>query len=53
VVGTGAAMNVENAWLTIQTEASAPVFEPTRAPIFLKVGKLGELVTLHRFAAAE
>ena len=50
-VGTRGTMNVENVGLTIQTGPTAPVFEPMPAPIFLKVGKLGELVTLHRFAA--
>ncbi|MCC2601604.1 hypothetical protein [Sphingopyxis yananensis] len=46
-------MNVENVGLTIQTGPTASVFEAMPDPIFLKVGKLGELVTLHRFAEAE
>ena len=49
VVGKRDTMNVENVSLTIQTRSSAPVFEKVPAPIFLRVGKLTDVVTLHRF----
>lgn len=48
-VGKRDTMNVENVGLTIQTGPAAPVFEPVPAPIFLRIGKLADLVTLHRF----
>lgn len=48
-VGTREAMNVENVGLVIQTGPAVPVFEPVPAPIFLRVGTLRDLVTLHHF----
>lgn len=42
-------MKVENVGLTIQTGQVAPFFEPVPAPIFLRIGKLADLVMLHRF----
>ncbi len=48
-VGTRNTMDVENVGLTIQTAPAEPVFEPVPAPIFLKLGQLADLVTLHRF----
>lgn len=42
-------MKVENVGLTIQTGATTHAFEQVPAPIFLRVGKLADLVTLHRF----
>jgi hypothetical protein len=48
-VGKRDTMNVENVGLTIRAGAAAAVFEPVPAPIFLKVGKLADLVTLHHF----
>lgn len=48
-VGKRDAMKVENVGLTVQTGSSAPVFEPVPAPIFLRLGELADLVTLHRF----
>ncbi len=48
-VGKRETMNVENVGLTIQVGPTAPIFEPVPAPIFLRIGKLGDLVTLHRF----
>lgn len=48
-VGKRDTMNVENVGLTIQTGPAAPVFEPVPAPVFLRVGKLADLVTLHSF----
>ena len=48
-VGKRDTMNVENVGLTIQTGPAAPVLEPVRAPIFMRIGKLKELVILHRF----
>ncbi|WP_034158732.1 hypothetical protein [Sphingomonas sp. ERG5] len=48
-VGKRDAMNVENVGLTIQTGPSTPVFAPIPVPIFLRVNRLAEFVTLHRF----
>ena len=48
-VGKREAMSVENVGLTIHTGPAAPIFEPVPAPIFLRIGKLADLVTLHRF----
>lgn len=48
-VGKRNTMNVENVGLTIHTGLAAPVFAPVAAPIFLRIGKLADLVTLHRF----
>jgi hypothetical protein len=48
-VGKRGTMNVENVGLTIQTGAAPPSTEPIPAPIFVRVGKLEGLVTLHRF----
>lgn len=48
-VGKRETMNVENVGLTIQTGPAAPIFEPVPAPIFIRIGKLAGLVTLHRF----
>jgi hypothetical protein len=52
-VGTRGTMDVENVGLTIQTGPAAPVLEPVPTPIFLRLGKLKDLVTLHRFDAAK
>lgn len=51
-VGTRGTMDVENVALAIQTGPPAPVFEKVPAPIFLKLGRLNDIVTLHRFGAA-
>jgi hypothetical protein len=48
-VGKRDTMKVENIGLTIQTGPVAPGFEPVPPPIFLRVGTLADLVTLHRF----
>ncbi|WP_028970327.1 hypothetical protein [Sphingomonas sp. URHD0057] len=48
-VGKRNTMNVENVGLTIRTGPTTPVFEPVPAPIFLRLGKLLDLVTLHCF----
>lgn len=48
-VGKRDTMSVENVGLTIQTGPTATVFEQVPAPIFLSVGKLTDVVTLHRF----
>lgn len=48
-VGKRDTMNVENVGLTIQIGQAEPVFEPVPAPIFIRVGKLADQVTLHRF----
>lgn len=48
-VGTRNTMNVENVGLTIQTGPTHPAFKPIPAPIFIRIGKLTDLVTLHRF----
>jgi hypothetical protein len=48
-VGKRDTMKVENIGLTIQTGPASPVLEPVPPPIFLRVGKLADLVTLHRF----
>lgn len=48
-VGKRDAMNVENVGLTIQTGSAIAAFEPVPAPLFLRVGQLVGVVTLHRF----
>jgi hypothetical protein len=48
-VGKRETMNVENVGLTIRTGSSTPAFEPMPAPIFLRLGNLADLVTLHFF----
>jgi hypothetical protein len=48
-VGKRDTMNVENVDLTIQIGPAEPVFEPVPAPIFIRVGRLADLATLHRF----
>ena len=47
-IGKRGTMNVENVGLTVQAGPSASVFEPVPSPIFLRVGKLGGQVELHR-----
>ncbi|BEV12386.1 hypothetical protein ATDW_28820 [Asticcacaulis sp. DW145] len=48
-VGKRNTMSVENVGLTIQTGPVDSVFQQVPAPIFLRVGKLTDIVTLHRF----
>lgn len=48
-VGKRDTMNVENVGLTIQTGPVKPVFEGVPTPIFLRIGELTNIVTLHRF----
>lgn len=45
--GTRGTMDVENVGLTIQTGPAAPIAEPVPAPIFLRIGALNDVVTLH------
>lgn len=47
-VGKRDAMNVENVGLTIETGPTKVEFEPVPAAIFIRVGKLADIVTLHR-----
>jgi len=48
-LGTRNAMNVENVNLTIQTAPVHQAFHQVPAPVFLRVGNLANLATLHRF----
>jgi hypothetical protein len=48
-LGKRGAMIVENVALTIQTGKAVPTFEPVPSPIFLPLGSLDGIVTLHRF----
>ncbi len=48
-VGKRGTMNVEAVGLTIQTGPETPAPKPVPPPIFLRVGKLADFASLHRF----
>lgn len=48
-VGKRETMSVESVGLTIHTGSAGLIFEPVPAPIFLRIEKLADFVTLHRF----